>query len=105
MTRLRPSYRWRALCVGKFELAFFTHFPPGRLLPSRRLQTLRGDTQEFYPGHRTSLMHWLLIGYMFLFIHRPFEFWTVLGDMHIERLYVVGVFLVWLVQPKRWCPN
>jgi len=50
-------------------------------------------------------MHWLLIGYMFLFIHRPFEFWTILGDMHLERLYIAGVFLVWLVQPKRWLPN
>jgi len=50
-------------------------------------------------------MHWLLIGYMFLFIHRPFEFWTILGDIHLERLYIGCVFLVWLVQPKRWLPN
>jgi O-Antigen ligase len=50
-------------------------------------------------------MHWLLIGYMFLFIHRPFEFWTVLGDIHIERVYVSCVFMIWLMQPKRWLPN
>ena len=30
-------------------------------------------------------MFWLLVGYMFLFIHRPFEFWPALGDLHIER--------------------
>lgn len=50
-------------------------------------------------------MHWLLIGYMFLFIHRPGEIWTILADLHIERLYIFAVFLVWLVQPKRWLPN
>lgn len=50
-------------------------------------------------------MHWLLIGYMFLFIHRPFEFWPILGDIHIERIYIAVTFLVWLVNPKRWLPN
>ncbi|MEZ6142670.1 MAG: O-antigen ligase family protein [Zavarzinella sp.] len=51
-------------------------------------------------------MHWLLIGYMFLFIHRPFEFWPMLGEMHIERVYIILVILCWLVAPgKRWIPN
>jgi hypothetical protein len=51
-------------------------------------------------------MVWLLIGYMFLFIHRPFEFWTVLGDFHVERIYILGVFCYWIVYPrKRWLPN
>src|SRR5947209_8179328 len=50
-------------------------------------------------------MHWLLIGYMFLFIHRPFEFWPALGDIHIERIYIAAVFFIWLVHPKRWLPN
>jgi hypothetical protein len=51
-------------------------------------------------------MHWLLIGYMFLFIHRPFELWPMLGDMHIERVYMLGLLLAWLVYPnKRWLPN
>ena len=54
---------------------------------------------------RTSFMHWLLIGYMFLFIHRPFEFWPTLGDLHVERIYIAVVFLIWLLQPKRWLPN
>ena len=27
-------------------------------------------------------MVWLLLGYMFLFIHRPFEVWPVLGTFH-----------------------
>jgi hypothetical protein len=50
-------------------------------------------------------MHWLLVGYMFLFIHRPFEFWPALGEMHIERVYMAGVFLVWCLSPKQWLPN
>ena len=50
-------------------------------------------------------MHWLLIGYLFLFIHRPFEVWPWLGDLHIERVYMLGMMAVWLVAPKRMLPN
>ncbi len=34
-------------------------------------------------------MIWLLIGYMILFIHRPFEIWPFLGDIKLERVYVL----------------
>jgi O-antigen ligase len=51
-------------------------------------------------------MHWLLIGYMFLFIHRPFEVWPVLGDLHVERVYILGLILAWAVWPgKTWVAN
>jgi O-antigen ligase len=51
-------------------------------------------------------MRWLLIGYMFLFIDRPFEVWPWLGDIHIERIYMLLTIVVWSVYPnKRWIPN
>lgn len=51
-------------------------------------------------------MNWLLIGYMFLFIHRPFEIWPVLGDLRIERVYMISMLLFWAVWPgKRVVPN
>jgi hypothetical protein len=51
-------------------------------------------------------MRWLLIGYMFLFIDRPFEVWPWLGDLHIERLYMLFTLAVWMLYPhKRWLPN
>lgn len=51
-------------------------------------------------------MIWLLIGYMFLFIHRPFEVWPALGTFHIERVYILGVLLVAAFSPrKQWLPN
>ncbi|MCS7020588.1 MAG: O-antigen ligase family protein [Gemmataceae bacterium] len=51
-------------------------------------------------------MHWLLIGYMFLFVDRPFEVWPWLGDIHLERLYMLFTLAVWLVYPgKRWLPD
>jgi O-antigen ligase len=51
-------------------------------------------------------MQWILIGYMFLFIHRPFEIWPALGDMHLERIYALGAMLAVAVYPgKRWLPN
>lgn len=51
-------------------------------------------------------MRWLLIGYMFLFIDRPFEVWQWLGDLHVERLYMMFTLAAWVVYPnKRWLPN
>jgi O-antigen ligase len=34
-------------------------------------------------------MTWLLIGYMWLFVHRPFEVWPWLGTLRIERVYIL----------------
>ena len=42
------------------------------------------------------MMNWLLIGYMWLFVHRPFEVWTWLGALRIERVYMLFVIAVWL---------
>src|SRR5262245_14892398 len=51
-------------------------------------------------------MIWLLGGYMWLYIHRPFEFWKVLGTLQIERVYMAGVLLFWLMHSgKRWVAN
>ena len=51
-------------------------------------------------------MHWLLIGYMFLFIHRPFEVWPALGEIRLELLYMLVTGIVWLAYPgKRWLAN
>ncbi len=51
-------------------------------------------------------MHWLLIGYMFLFIDRPFEVWPILGDMRFERIYMLGTITAWFLCPgKRWISN
>lgn len=51
-------------------------------------------------------MRWLLIGYMFLFIDRPFEVWPWLGDLHVERVYMLFTLAVWAVYPnKRFLPN
>ncbi|MCZ2341257.1 MAG: O-antigen ligase family protein [Bacteroidales bacterium] len=50
-------------------------------------------------------MHWLLIGYLFLFIDRPFEVWPWLGDLRIERIYMLFTMGAWLIAPKRMLPN
>lgn len=51
-------------------------------------------------------MHWLLIGYMFLFIDRPFEVWPWLGDLRVERVYMLLTLAAWVVYPgKRFLPN
>jgi O-antigen ligase len=50
-------------------------------------------------------MIWLLGGYVWLFIHRPFEVWPVLGTLQIERVYMIGMLIAWLISPKGWVPN
>ncbi len=51
-------------------------------------------------------MFWLLIGYMYLFIHRPFEIWPALGAIRFELLYMLFTGGVWLLYGgKRWLPN
>lgn len=46
-------------------------------------------------------MIWILIGYMFLFIHRPFEVWPVLGTFRIELLYMLFAGVIWLAYPHK----
>ncbi len=49
---------------------------------------------------------YLLIGYMWLFIHRPFEIWPVLGEVRLEFVYIIIVLIAWAFYPqKRWLPN
>jgi O-antigen ligase len=43
-------------------------------------------------------MIWLLIGYMWLFIHRPFEIWPGLAAVHIERVYMIVTLAWWLAR-------
>jgi len=51
-------------------------------------------------------MIWLLGGYMWLFVHRPFEVWPSLGDLQVERVYMLLMVAYWAVQPnKGWAPN
>ena len=47
------------------------------------------------------MMLYILIGYMFLFIHRPFEVWPWLGEYRVERLYILAAGLVWLIAPRK----
>ena len=51
-------------------------------------------------------MVYLLIGYMWLFIHRPFEVWPVLGEMRLELVYILITLVVWaFYRDKGWLPN
>lgn len=46
---------------------------------------------------------WGTIGYLFLFIFRPFEYWEWLGTYHIERIYMIGlIFVVTFWSGKRY---
>jgi O-antigen ligase len=46
-------------------------------------------------------MIWLLGGYMWLFVHRPFEIWPALGALQIERVYMLIMLVVWLLAPNK----
>ena len=48
-----------------------------------------------------SFIVWLLVGYMWLFIHRPFEIWPWLATIRIERTYMILTIVCWLLSgPK-----
>ena len=45
---------------------------------------------------------YVILGYVYLFIHRPFEIWPALGDMRVELVYFMLLSAGWLVLgPKR----
>jgi hypothetical protein len=48
-------------------------------------------------------MIYLLIGYMWLFIHRPFEIWPMLGTIRLERIYMIVTIIAWAMSGRiRW---
>lgn len=51
-------------------------------------------------------MLWLVIGYLFLFIFRPYEYWPILGEFRIERIYMMLLLLaLFLNKEKRYIPH
>ncbi len=51
-------------------------------------------------------MLWMVIGYLFLFIFRPWEYWPALAPFRIERLYMIFLLaLVFLWQGRRHIPH
>jgi O-antigen ligase len=46
-------------------------------------------------------MVWLLIGYLFLYIYRPFEIWPILGEFRLELMYMIGVGIYWLAVAEK----
>ncbi|MDR3234591.1 MAG: O-antigen ligase family protein [Planctomycetaceae bacterium] len=46
-------------------------------------------------------MIWLLVGYMWLYIHRPFEVWTILATLRIERVYMICTLIIWLTSTEK----
>jgi O-antigen ligase len=42
---------------------------------------------------RANPLLWATVGYLFLFIFRPFEYWEWLGEWHIERVYMICLLI------------
>ena len=45
----------------------------------------------------------LLLGYMWLYIHRPFEIWPRLGNIALERVYIITCAVLWVFLHKKSC--
>jgi hypothetical protein len=51
-------------------------------------------------------MLYIIILYIWLFVHRPFEIWPALSELRIERIYMLLALVYWAVLArKRWIPN
>src|SRR5688572_13806797 len=46
-------------------------------------------------------MIWLLGGYIWMYVHRPFEVWPALGVLQFERGYMLVMLLAWAVTPTK----
>jgi O-antigen ligase len=46
-------------------------------------------------------MVYLIIGYMWLFIHRPFEVWPFLGTLRLEFVYMLITLTAWLLTAQK----
>jgi O-antigen ligase len=50
-------------------------------------------------------MVYLLGFYMWLFVHRPFEVYPLLGELQIERAYMLCLMLCWAIYPGKVWPS
>ncbi len=51
-------------------------------------------------------MIYLLGFYVWLYVHRPFEYYPQLGELQFERIYMIIMVVVWALSPKKgWAPN
>ena len=46
-------------------------------------------------------MVWIIVGYMWLFLHRPFEVWPWMGTFRIERVYMLCTLIAWFTMAEK----
>ncbi len=52
------------------------------------------------------MIFWGIVGYLFLFIFRPYEFWPIIGTFRVERIYMLTLMaLVFFDAGKRYIPH
>ena len=49
-------------------------------------------------------MIWLLGFYMWLYVHRPFEYYPWLGELQIERVFMIFALVCWMIAPNKGWP-
>lgn len=55
---------------------------------------------------KARLLPFLLAGYLFLLIFRPYEYWTMLGEFHVERVYMIFFLaVVFFSKEKHFVPS
>jgi O-antigen ligase len=55
---------------------------------------IHNSTLKIHNLHPFNPLLWGTIGYLFLFIFRPFEYWEWLGTYHVERIYMIALIFV-----------
>jgi O-antigen ligase len=64
------------------------------------------STPTYFNMQNIRLLPLLLAGYLFLLIFRPYEYWPWLGDLRIERVYMLCfMVIVFLYKDKRFLPS
>ena len=67
---------------------------------------LKLRTSKLQAAGTSNYMLWATIGYLFLFIFRPFEYWEWLGEYQVERVYMIALLVAIALWPgKRYKNN
>ena len=62
---------------------------------------MQDNSGQVLEKENISPMLWGTIGYLFLMIFRPFEYWEWLGALHLERIYMIGLLTAVLFWPGK----
>ena len=77
------------------------YIPQGALRPEAEQQLLAQLTDALIINEGADPTNPQVRSIAWLFVHRPFEVWPILGAIQLERVYVLITLVCWFFYPKK----